>query len=259
MNDILAVTGHTEGNVQIYGEWFGGNIQSGVGVNGLTKTFMVFGIRVSDDAESISWEPGETFARVFGEKKYAEHNIYTKYDFPTHYVTVDFERPELSQNTFVELCTEVENDCPVARYFKPDAPVGSLIGEGVVITPIQTEDIGFDVRSNIAKIKGEKHSVSKVKTTATLDPEKMASKQEFVDKALTENRLKQGLEKMKELGHPLDMTSTGHFIKWVVSDIFREEADTMVASLIEPKDVNGIIATTAKKFWIDQVNSNDGF
>jgi copper chaperone CopZ len=256
MNDIVAITGHKEGNVQIYGEWFGGNIQSGVGVNGLPKSFMVFGIRVSSDAESIDWQPCETFTRVFGDKKYAEHNIYTKYDFPTHYVTVDFERPELSQNAFVELCAAVEDDCPVARFFKPDAPVGSLVGEGVVITPIQTQEIGFDIRSNIAKVKGEKHSVSKVKTTATLDPEKIASNQEFVDKVLTENRLKQGVEKMKELGYPLEMTSTGHFIKWVMSDIFREEADTMVVSKIEPKDVNGIISTTAKKFWINVVNAN---
>ena len=97
--------------------------------------------------------------------------------------------------------------------------------------------------------------MSKVKTTAMLDPEKVTSQTEFVEKTLTVNRLNQGLEKMKELGHPIDMTSTGHFIRWVMADIFKEEADTMFASLIEPKDVNGIIATRAKKFWTEKVNA----
>ena len=99
---------------------------------------------------------------------------------------------------------------------------------------------------------------SKVKTTATLDPEKMTSHREFVEKTLTENRMNQFVEKMRELGHPMNITSTGLYIKAISADIFREEADTMVASLIEPKDVMGIIATTAKKFWFEALNKEAG-
>jgi hypothetical protein len=255
IDKIVKETGATSGTVQIFGEWFGGNIQKGVGVNGLDKMLCIFGVRISDNAESREWESKDLIKKVFGTNTSKIDRIYTKYDFPHWEVEVDFDRPELSQNRFVELCNMVEKDCPVARFFKPDA-TEELVGEGVVIVPIVDADTPDFVKGNTAKIKGEKHSVSKVKTTAMLDPEKMTSQAEFVDKTLTENRLNQGLEKMKELGHPIDMTSTGHFIKWVMGDIFREEADTMVASLIEPKDVNGIIATRAKKFWIEQVNVN---
>jgi hypothetical protein len=157
MDDICRVTGRTTGNVQIYGEWFGGNIQKGVGVSGLPKMFMIFGIRVSDDAESTKWEQKSVYEQVFGKMFYATDNIYTKYDFGVEYVEVDFTKPEFAQNKFVEMTDKVEHDCPVARWFKPDAEVGSLIGEGIVITPIQTDDIGFDVTSHIAKIKGEAH------------------------------------------------------------------------------------------------------
>lgn len=256
INRIVEETGATAGVVQIYGEWFGGNIQKGVGVNGLGKMLCVFGVRISDYAESRQWESKELIQKIFGTAINTNGRIYTKYDFPTWVIEIDFDRPELVQNQIVELTEAVERDCPVARLFKASAEVGTLVGEGVVGVPIIEADTPSFVAGNTFKSKGEKHSVSKVKTTAKLDPEKMTSQAEFVDKTLTENRLNQGLEKMKELGHPIDMTSTGHFIKWVMGDISHEEADTMAASLIEPKDVNGIIALRAKKFWIEQVNAN---
>jgi hypothetical protein len=251
---IKEETGAETGNIQIYGEWFGGNSQKSVGVNLVPKTFCVFGIRISDTAESSNWEPKGTFLNVFGDKLYAGNRIYTKYDFPHWYVSVDFNRPELSQNKFIELCSAVETDCPVARYFNPEATV-ELIGEGVVATPIFETSVGFDYRSNVLKVKGEKHSVSKVKTLAVLDPEKMTSLNSFIEYAVTDNRLTQGLEKMRELQHPIDMTSTGHFIKWVMADVMKEELDTMIASLIEPKDINGPVAKKAKEFWTMAVDA----
>lgn len=254
MDDICRVTGHTTGNVQIYGEWFGGNIQKGVGVTGLPKMFMIFGIRVSDDAESTKWEQKSVYEQVFDKMFYAADNIYTKYDFGVEYVEVDFNKPEFAQNKFVEMTDKVEHDCPVARWFKPDAEVGSLIGEGIVITPIQTEDIGFDVTSHIAKIKGEKHAVSKVKTTNAVDPERIASIHEFAEKTATQNRLQQGLDKMNELGVPVLPVSTGVYIQWVVRDILREEADTMAESGFEAKDVTGPIANIARKFWMENIS-----
>ena len=254
MDDIRRVTGHSTGKIQIYGEWFGGNIQKGVGVSGLPKMFMIFGIRVSDDAESTNWEQKPVYDQVFGMMRYASDNIYTKYDFGADYVEVDFTQPEIAQNKFVEMTNLVEHDCPVARWFKPDAEVGTLIGEGIVITPIQTESIGFDATSFIAKIKGEKHSVSKVKTTNAVSPEYIESVNEFVEKTLTQNRLEQGLQKMQELQIPLTSESTGKFIHWCMSDILREEADTLAASNLTTKDVTGKISAEARKFWFASIN-----
>lgn len=243
------------GHIQVYGEWFGGNIHKGVGVNDLPKMLSVFGVRVSENAESNDWESREVIEECIGTQFHII-GLYTKFDFPVWYVDVDFNRPELSQNTLVDLCAAVEHDCPVARKFKPEAEVGTLIGEGIVAIPLQSDSIGFDVRQHFCKIKGEKHASSHVKTTAKLDPELMTSRQEFVDKALTENRLQQGVDKMVELGHPITMATTGEYLRWIMGDVFREEADTMAVSLIEPKDVNGLIASVAKKFWIAAVDAN---
>ena len=94
---------------------------------------------------------------------------------------------------------------------------------------------------------------SKVRTTAMVDVEKAKSAADFVDYAVTENRLKQMFDKMIELGHPIDQTQTGTFIKLVQADVFKEEIDTMVASLLEAKDVGGLIARRAKDFWFGNI------
>ena len=152
IDKIVEVTGAEEGVVQVYGEWFGGNIQKGVGVNGLAKMLCVFGIRISNGPESNNWEPKETFIKVFGINTSPDDRIYTKYDFPHWEVEIDFDRPELSQNRLVELCDQVEKDCPVARFFKPNA-TEELVGEGVVGVPVYDAAHGFDVRGNTMKIK----------------------------------------------------------------------------------------------------------
>ena len=249
---IELITKPTSGFVQVFGEWAGGNIQSGVGVTGLPKFLMIFGIRISEDAEPQVWEPREVYEEVFGA--WSNPSVYHKYQFKNWELTIDFANPALVQNDLVELTDQVERDCPVARFFKPDAEPDTLVGEGVVWTlKNRGEHEGHQLPHIVYKVKGEKHSVSKVKTTAMVDVEKAKSAADFVDYAVTENRLKQMFDKMIELGHPIDQTQTGTFIKLVQADVFKEEIDTMVASLLEAKDVGGLIARRAKDFWFENI------
>lgn len=97
---------------------------------------------------------------------------------------------------------------------------------------------------------------SKVKTTNSVNPERIASINEFVEKTATQNRLQQGLDKMNELGVPVLPASTGVYIQWVVRDIIREEADTMSESGFEAKDVTGPIANIARKFWMENISAS---
>lgn len=251
-DEIERVTNPTDGFVQVFGEWAGGNIQSGVGVNGLPKFLMVFGIRISEDAEPQVWEPREIYEEVFSV--WSHPNVFHKYQFKNWELTIDFANPALVQNDLVELTNQVEHDCPVARFFKPDAVEGTLIGEGIVWTlKNRGEHEGFQLPHIVYKVKGERHSVSKVKTTAMVDVEKAKSSADFVEYAVTENRLKQMFDKMVELGHPIDQTQTGTYIKLVQADVLKEEIDVMVASLLETKDVGGLIARRAKEFWFENI------
>ena len=154
----------------------------------------------------------------------------------------------------VELTNQVERDCPVARFFKPDAEPDTLIGEGVVWTlKNRGEHEGHQLPHLVWKVKGSAHSVSKVKTTAMVDVEKAKSASDFVEYAVTDNRLKQMFDKMDEIGHPKDQTQTGTYIKLVQADVLKEETDTLVASLLEVRDVAGLIARRAKDFWFENI------
>lgn len=218
--------------VIIYGEWCGGNIQSGVAINQVDKMFVIFAIKIGD-----RWMDMQEMAHV----ELPDYRIFNIMRFPTWEVEIDFNQPELVQQTLIELTNEVERKCPVGAYFGVDG-----IGEGIVWTCTHP-----DYRSSkyVMKVKGEKHSVSKVKTLAPVDVEKMNTVQEFLDKTVTENRLQQGIDFLRESGLPLTEKSTGDFIRWVYNDIVKEEFDTMCDNGIARKDIGSPLAYKARSWY----------
>lgn len=129
-------------------------------------------------------------------------------------------------------------------------------GEGVVwkcVTPLwQSSDYWF-------KVKGEKHSSSKVKTLASVDTEEVSNILDFVENTVTEERLEQGLDNLvREQLKPFNMTSVGDFIRWVYNDIVKEESDTIVSNQINPKKLGGPIANKARVWYINRYNSDLG-
>jgi hypothetical protein len=220
--------------IQIFGEWCGGNVQKGVGLQHLPKQFIVFGIRVSKDSES------QVFLDEWCVRSACKDLLTTIYDFPMWKLQIDFNYPELAQQQLVGITNLVEQDCPVARKLLGPDFAGELIGEGVVWS---TEFRGSTIRF---KVKGEKHSSSKVKTLAPVDVERMNSIQEFVDSVITPSRLNQGLENVPSR----DVSNTGAFIKWVVADVIKEESDTMEASGFTTKEVTSKLANAARIWFL---------
>lgn len=211
--------------IAIYGEWCGKGIQSGVAISQLPKMLVIFGCKVDD-----VW--------VDFKKSDPTQQIYNINDFPTFEVEVDFNHPEIAQNEFVKLTEQVESECPVGKEFGV-----SGIGEGIVWKAMHND------KYYSFKTKGEKHSNSKVKTIAAVDIEEVNSINEFVDFALTENRLKQGLDKLTEMGLPVDQTSTGAYLKWIVGDVLKEEGDTMVKNGLNEKKVCSALSTKARVWF----------
>lgn len=215
-------------SIAVYGEWCGGNIQKGVAICSLPKMFVVFAYLVDDEWQDVVRHDNE-------------QGIYHITQFPTYEVDIDFNNPELAQNKLIELTLAVEECCPVGKYFGVDG-----IGEGLVFSCIERPGLRF-------KSKGEKHSSSKVKVLNSVDIEQVANIAEFVDYAVTENRLAQGLEHLRLNGIPLTQQSTGDFIRWVVGDIVKEESDTIVKNQINLKVANGQIANKAKQFYFNNI------
>lgn len=222
-------------SIIIYGEWAGKGIQNKVAVSELDRFFAPFSIRgINKDTvdildvkleinESIRFYPIETFG------------IYN--------VELDLDNVHLAQQEIKDITIAIENECPVGKYFGI-----SGVGEGVVFTD-ETKSYSF-------KSKGEKHSVSKVKTIANVDVEKIKKIQDFIDYAVTENRLNQGIEYLKEMNKELDISSIGDFLRWLANDILKEEQDVITENGLD-NDLKSIMKSTSnkgRKWFMDKIN-----
>lgn len=213
--------------IAVYGEWCGKGIQKGVAISELDKSFFIFATSIDHKWTNIL-------------RSDHSQRIYHINNFPTFEIEIDFNYPELSQNKLQELTLEVEKECPVGKRFGV-----SGIGEGIVWT---SED-----RKYVFKVKGEKHSVSKVKILASADVEMVNNIKEFIENTVTENRLLQGIEKLKEMGLEVSQKSTGEFLRWVVNDIVKEEQDTIIKNQLDPKKMNGLISEKARKWFFNNI------
>lgn len=228
----------------IYGEWAGEGIQKGVGVAQFEKCFYLFGVRltkIEGEEQHSVWLDSIQVGELFGNDK-----IKNIHQFPTYSIKVDLNNPKESQNQLIDITNLVEKDCPVSRQLaiEKNLDVGELVGEGVV-----WECFIGDVRHNF-KVKGEKHSVSKVKTLVEIDPIKLASVNEFVERVVTENRVKQAMSEVV----PRDVMGvskqdTGAVLKWLMSDVLAEESQVLYESNLEVKDVAPKLNSTAKSMF----------
>lgn len=232
----------SEERVVIYGEWAGKGIQKGVAISELPRMFVIFKIRVGGNWLSVTELKNIDVSAISG--------VYKITDYPNTTLSIDFAAPELVQNTLKEITENVEKECPVGKAFGV-----SGIGEGVVWTCISE---GFESSKFMFKVKGEKHSASKVKTLAAVDVEKVNSLREFAEKVVTESRCLQGMDYLREQKLEVSEKSTGAFLKWLYADVVKEEYDTITESGLESKEVGSSISKKGKEWFFDYLNKNTG-
>ncbi len=121
-----------------------------------------------------------------------------------------------------------------------------FIGEGIVFTCVDNQDLKF-------KSKGEKHSVTKVKQLNAVDTEMLNGINEFVNYAVTENRLEQGITFFNENNIKVDMKSTGRFLGWVINDILKEESDTIKNNNFDNKKIKSAISKKARTWFLNRI------
>lgn len=222
-------------SIIIYGELAGKGIQSKVAVSQLDRFFAPLSIvGVNKDTvdeldvklninESIRFYPVETFG------------VYN--------VELDLDNVHLAQQKIKDLTISIENECPVGKYFGV-----SGTGEGLVFTD-ETKQYNF-------KSKGEKHSVSKVKVIADVDIEKINKIKDFVDYSVTENRLNQGIEYLKEMNKELDISNMGDFLRWPANDVLKEEQDVITENGLDNdlKNIMKSVSSKGRKWFMDKIN-----
>lgn len=225
--------------IVVFGEFCGKSIQSKVAIQELDRMFVVFDVFViyQDGVQKYQSE----FISLFENSEVRVFNINM---FKTWHLDIDFNHPEESQTKLIELTEQVENECPVAKHF------GVLgIGEGIV----WRSDKLYNNKVLRFKVKGELHSVTKADKIANIDIEQLNNVKEFVDYAVTESRLKQGLEYLCEQGlydgYHIETKDMPVFLKWLAMDVFKEEKDTIIKNNLDEKLIRKQISSIGNK-WI---------
>ena len=228
--------------VVLYGEWAGGNIQSGVALSGLEKMFVCFALRVGED-----WLDMRDVKLDMAEKR-----VYCINDprFPSYEMKIDFENPKKVQNDLINLTLAVEKECPVGKFFGK-----SGVGEGIVWKCVT---LGYESSDFVFKVKGKEHSSSKVKTLVEIDPVKLKSIEEFIDRVATTSRFQQGVAHLLEMGLEVSPKNTGVFVKWIVGDSITEELDVLTSSSLCGKDVNKGIGKEASTWFFKELDRRAG-
>jgi len=130
-----------------------------------------------------------------------------------------------------------------------DFEVG-MIGEGIVWSPV--DNVSSEL---IFKTKGDEHKVSKTKDRVPVDIERVNSINALVDVVLAEGRLEQALAYLKENDIPLEKSSVPHFMKWIITDIEKEESDTITENGFVMKDISKSISNKARTWFFDQLDA----
>lgn len=233
--------------ISIYGEWCGGNIQKGVGITNLPKSFFIFGVKITPHVDSNDLEAVKQNPAYWVDHSYLRSpdvKIYNINDYPTWEMEINFNEPEMVQNKLSELTIAVEEECPVAKAFG-----FSGIGEGIVWA---TEYKGVVHRF---KVKGELHAgKSKVKTLNKVDDVKIQKAREIAEKVTPSWRLSQMIEKSCDLlnGGELDRSKLGVYLKMVMDDVLKEDSDILIEAGLEPKDVSKYVSEIARRYFFDQ-------
>lgn len=237
---IREVFGDEKESLAVFGEWCGGSIQKGVALNQLTKRFVVFAVKKDDIWQDIEHLKS---AACFNNPV-----IHLVANYASWEVEIDFGSPEYAQNVLVDITNQVEKQCPYGFAHGADG-----IGEGVVWHPVGEE---WNSSKYWFKVKGEKHSTSKVKTVAPIDLERVASIKEAAEKFATENRIEQGITVLRDGGEDMSQSkAVGPLIQWVMRDIIKEESEALIESGLDGKAINGEVAKRVREHFLNSLAS----
>lgn len=243
--------------VVLFGEWVGPGVQRGVAVSQLPeRQWVLFGVAAGEPSAEqggLFDERSDTLRyldvlEAFGDR-FADARIYSVLDAPTFELEIDFRDRDAMKSALAQVdawVAEVEEVCPWGSRFGVEG-----VGEGLVWMPTGAH---WGMGRLFWKAKGGAHKKAK-RPKVTVDPLVAESIEAFVELTVTEERLDQGIAVLKEMGKPVEMRSTGDFLKWVQQDIHREAAAELEASGLTWKEVNKAISQRALDFFKARVAS----
>jgi len=222
--------------------------------------FVIFDVKIGTTDGDIWFDSSHMFPTKIHENNrsnrlaYESVNVYNINDFPTYTVDIDFGKGE-NENSPVqksvkileEITSDVVDVCPVGKALGVNK--GCTAGEGTVWQTIYKNKVYR------FKIVGKPRNVSKVTALVSTDTEKLESPEAFVNYAVTENRLNQGIDVVfKSKNIEPAMSNMKEFIKWVIDDVMKEESDTLANNNLTRKQINPCLNIVAREWFVNYVN-----
>jgi len=146
----------------------------------------------------------------------------------------------------------------VEEVVEPASPVGKVfgkednVGEGIVVSVMYNDSL------QIFKVKGDKHSNSRVKKLAKVDDIKLQKIRDVAQQVTPAWRLEQMYTEANDLmndGHP-KTENIGKFMKLLNTDIIKEESDVIKAAGLEPREIFKTTSIIAREWYINELNNS---
>ena len=223
--------------IVIDAEWAGGNIQKGnAACSGTDKAAYIFDYFrvVCNDTDESQYKPTEGLIIPKGSP------IYLLSSFGSNTAVLNFNNPSKCEEQLKTMAEYIEDASPIAKYF--DKPTN--VGEGAYLW---CEYNGHMLR---LKAKGEKHGGKPKqprKPKVALTTEEALKYDAIASKVTPVWRITQAITET----HATEMKHLGEVIKWVIADIAKEEALTLIEAGIELKNLSRYISAEVKQYYFD--------
>lgn len=237
--------------ITMYGEWAGPGIQKGVASSLIPeKTFFMFASEMDGDVSDKEYEHG-TMTLEWGPavKRIADRiPTFKLLPWAGDVIPVNFEDAGSLANLAAKV-NEMVSECEkVDPYIKSEYSIEGP-GEGFVFyavdCPIEESTL---YKRFMFKAKGKEHRVNKTKSAATIDPEILKSVSAFVDFAVTEARLNQGLR--EAVNDVVDPRLTADFLRWIANDVIKECVPELVDNGLDWKQVASPVSKKARDWYL---------
>jgi hypothetical protein len=237
----------------VFGEAAGRGIQKGVGVAGLEKFFYVFDIYDNVKEEYLPLEVKKQF-------KFHKYRIVNAQEFESYTVVLyldDMEKTQKQLDQMNALTADVEKECPITTHmlelFGEERPK-CMTGEGIVWESLDGK--------HRFKTKGDKHSRGGKgggSKKATIDPVLAKDIKTWVERTCNMDRINQAFEVRKELTgkDELEMKDMGELIRWIVTDILKEESDTLppLPPEFDMKPIRTELSNYSRKIFMNKLQT----
>ena len=197
---------------------------------------MIFGIKIHE-----SWVDMADYEHV----RMPDYRVFNAREFGTYDRVIDFYQLAKEETEMNQLVINIAHTCPIG------VALGcSGRGEGIVYTSADTSHGS----RYFFKVKGETHNTVnhdhlKVSKCTTPNADKATTLQQFVLAIVTEARLLQGIDYLREMDLKVSPKNLGAFLQWIICDVLKEDSDLMEEHNIKPENLKKAVLKYAMQWY----------